>query len=158
MVVQHNVKVVQVKGIKMQVLFRAEVKNIGKLANCQVEPLTKINEKYYAIGFESDLDGEYGITDLDGYYIECKRETRSINISDMIDSEGTKIFASLSEDGRGGDRFSDDGVDYIVRWDENLSIVAMIKKSMTNPDTLFEWSDIKNNKWVYNLKVTGIQE
>ena len=36
-------------------------------------------------------------------WVECEQDTRSINISDMVDSEGTKIFASLSKDGKGGD-------------------------------------------------------
>ena len=90
----------------MKTLFRAEVKNIGKLANCQVEPLTKVNEKFYAIGFESDLDGEYGITDLNGYYIECKRDTRSINFEDMIDKNGVKIWISLNKSGSGSSIFA----------------------------------------------------
>ena len=34
--------------------------------------------------------------------VECDISTRSIHLSDMLDSEGTKIFASLSEDGKGG--------------------------------------------------------
>ncbi len=38
-----------------------------------------------------------------GEWIECDEATRSINLSDMIDSEGTKIFSSLNENGRGGD-------------------------------------------------------
>ena len=41
-----------------------------------------------------------------GKWLECEQDTRSINFRDMIDSEGTKIFASLSEDGKGGDRIT----------------------------------------------------
>ena len=36
-------------------------------------------------------------------WVECDESTRSINFEDMKDNEGTKIFASLSEDGKGGD-------------------------------------------------------
>ncbi len=37
--------------------------------------------------------------------VSCIDEsTLAIHFPDMIDSEGTKIFASLSEDGKGGDR------------------------------------------------------
>ena len=39
-------------------------------------------------------------------WVECDESTRSIHISDMTDSEGTKIFASLSEDGKGGDEIN----------------------------------------------------
>lgn len=35
--------------------------------------------------------------------IEIDPSTLAIHFPDMIDSEGTKIFASLSEDGKGGD-------------------------------------------------------
>ena len=40
------------------------------------------------------------IVGLEAYEID--QSTLSINFEDMIDSEGTKIFASLSEDGKGG--------------------------------------------------------
>ena len=33
----------------------------------------------------------------------CYLHTLSINIEDMLDSQGNKIFASLQEDGKGGD-------------------------------------------------------
>ena len=33
----------------------------------------------------------------------CYLHTLSINFPDMLDSQGNKIFASLSEDGKGGD-------------------------------------------------------
>lgn len=33
---------------------------------------------------------------------ECEESTRSINFDDMLDKQGNKIFASLSEDGKGG--------------------------------------------------------
>lgn len=34
----------------------------------------------------------------DNNWIECDKNTLSINFEDMVDSEGTKIFASLSEE------------------------------------------------------------
>jgi len=39
----------------------------------------------------------------DGYMTEVDQSTLAIHFPDMLDSEGTKIFASLSEDGKGGD-------------------------------------------------------
>lgn len=58
----------------------------------------------YQIGFESDLDGEYGITDLDGYYWECEKNTRAIHLKGMFDKNGQKLFASLDmKTKKGGD-------------------------------------------------------
>ena len=85
----------------MKVLFRAEVDNIEE---CHIKLLSKINNKFYAIGFEIDLDGEYGITTESGHYFKCKKNTRSIHFEDMLDSETNPIFASFSESrGKGGD-------------------------------------------------------
>ena len=71
------------------------------------------------------VEGEYSDTlflcmgDIQGHYISYKKinvvgkkitlqesidpTTISIHFSDMLDSKGNKIFASLQEDGRGGD-------------------------------------------------------
>ena len=36
-------------------------------------------------------------------WVECESNTRSVSYPNMIDKNGKKIFASLSEDGVGGD-------------------------------------------------------
>ena len=74
----------------MQVLFRAKEKNSNN----------------YVIGYEyyNHIEDEYYITHyVSGSNYKIDRTTRSINIEDMIDSQGNKIFASLQEDGKGGD-------------------------------------------------------
>ena len=74
----------------MQVLFRAKEKNSNN----------------YVIGYEyyNHIEDEYYITHyVSGSNYKIDRTTRSINIEDMIDSKGNKIFASLQEDGKGGD-------------------------------------------------------
>ena len=74
----------------MQVLFRAKEKNSNN----------------YVIGYEyyNHIEDEYYITHyVSGSSYKIDRTTRSINIEDMVDSNGNKIFASLSEDGKGGD-------------------------------------------------------
>ena len=92
----------------MKVLFRAEMVpqvNSGIFESCKIP----IDNRTYLIGTESyDEHGIYYITswstkDKKFHTVECKEKTRSINFEDMIDSEGTKIFASISEDGIGGD-------------------------------------------------------
>ena len=54
--------------------------------------------------------GERGI-EVD-YLIQIDISTLSIHFPDMLDSEGNKIFASLSEDGKGGDIIESDYGDY----------------------------------------------
>ena len=74
----------------MQVLFRAKEKNSNN----------------YVIGYEyyNHIEDEYYITHYaSGSNYKVDRTTRSINIEDMIDSQGNKIFASLQKNGKGGD-------------------------------------------------------
>lgn len=47
---------------------------------------------------------------------EIDPSTLSIHFPDMLDSEGGKIFASLSEDGKGGDEFEFEIYCYIEGW------------------------------------------
>lgn len=74
----------------MQVLFRAKEKNSNN----------------YVIGYEyyNHIENEYYITHyVSGSNYKIDRTTRSINIEDMLDVKGNKIFASLQKDGKGGD-------------------------------------------------------
>ena len=48
------------------------------------------------------------------YILQIDPSTLAIHFPDMIDSEGTKIFASLSEDGKGGDIFIINGIKCIL--------------------------------------------
>lgn len=74
----------------MKVLFRAKDKNTDN----------------YVIGYEyyNHIEDEYYITHYaTGNNYKIDRSTRSINFEDMLDSQGNKVFASLQEDGKGGD-------------------------------------------------------
>ena len=52
-------------------------------------------------------------------WVECEQDTRSINFEDMLDKNGVKIFASLSEDGEGGDYYEDEnGFNYIAKYQQ----------------------------------------
>ena len=80
----------------MQVLFRAKEKNSNN----------------YVIGYEyyNHVEDEYYITHyVSGSNYKVDRTTRSINIEDMLDSQGNKIFASLSENKKGGDILIEEG-------------------------------------------------
>ena len=48
-------------------------------------------------------DGHFIQEDNSMEFFEIKENSRSINFEDMLDSQGNKIFASLSESGKGGD-------------------------------------------------------
>ena len=57
-----------------------------------------VEGQYLAYKGYPTIFNEYG---LDG--IEIDKSTLSIHFPDMLDSNGNKIFASLQEDGKGGD-------------------------------------------------------
>ena len=71
--------------------------------------------------------------------------TLAIHFPDMLDSEGTKIFASLSEDGMGGD------IDQCERTYVFKTKLILVDKNLD------EWDFEEENK-ILNMKVTGIQQ
>ncbi len=78
--------------------------------------LPKFENNYY-ISLEWSMD-------FDGYAPDFEKidiSTLSIHFPDMLDSQGNKIFASLQEDGKGGDIF--------ILGDIRLKYIAMIRKN-----------------------------
>ena len=115
----------------MQVLFRAKEKNSNN----------------YVIGYEyyNHIEDEYYITHyVSGSNYKIDRTTRSINIEDMLDSQGDKIFASLQEDGKGGDIMQDDEYFGIAKYKDCQFVV--------------EYEDCIDNIDNGNFEVIGIQE
>lgn len=113
--------------------------------------------------------------DIQGHYISYKKinvvgreitlqesidpTTISIHFPDMLDSKGNKIFASLQEDGKGGDEFLFDNEIFIIWFDnQSLKINATNKDNFEcNCHDLFqEWYDFENK--CYDLKIIGIQQ
>ena len=78
--------------------------------------------------------------------------TLAIHFPDMIDSEGNKIFASLSEDGKGGDKLQHEDIDECGVYEATTVVYDNQTICFLNdyPNTLI------NN--YTNLKVTGIQQ
>ena len=130
----------------MQVLFRAKEKNSNN----------------YVIGYEyyNHVEDEYYITHyVSGSNYKVDRTTRSINIEDMLDSQRNKIFASLQEDGKGGDKFLFDNEIFIIWFDnQSLKINATNKDNFecNCHDSLQELYDFENK--CYDLKIIGIQQ
>lgn len=77
--------------------------------NAPIYRALKLNtENEYVIGFfhsrkwDGETRTEYYIT-YESLEWEIDPTTLAIHFPDMLDSQGNKIFASLSEDGKGGD-------------------------------------------------------
>ena len=85
--------------------------------------------------------------------------TLAIHFPDILDSQGNKIFASLQEDGKGGDKFLFDNEIFIIWFDnQSLKINATNKDNFecNCHDSLQEWYDFENK--CYDLKIYGIQQ
>jgi len=111
--------------------------------------LIKIDGIFYIVGLVVTLCNQIQSLTNDIVY-SCEDGTLSIHHYDMLDGEDTKIFASLSEDGKGGDIvFVDEHYegDFL---DKAKSFTVCIEQGEYN----FEFSDIHN----YGVKVTGIQK
>ena len=128
----------------------------------------KLNSDEYVIGYLLDnmiITAYEQIVERDDIYWKSiashkiDTATLSIHFPDMLDSQGNKIFASLSKDGKGGDKFLFDNETFIIWFDnQSLKINATNKDNFecNCHDSLNEWYDF-NNK-CYDLKVIGIQE
>ena len=119
----------------MQVLFRAKEKNSNN----------------YVIGYEyyNHVEDEYYITHyVSGSNYKIDRTTRSINIEDMIDVKGNKIFASLNEDGKGGDILFDMEYEWLLSFDGlKFNLQGLFSQSSFN----------EFDRWEY-FKIIGIEE
>ena len=77
------------------------------MSNLPIFRAKKIDSDEYVEGFlknctDTGLD-VFWLQDNDFIDYKIEINTLSINFPDMIDSQGNKIFASLQEDGKGGD-------------------------------------------------------
>ena len=115
-------------------------------------------ENEYVMGWYSSpiiIEGKtyLSITNKDGEY-RIDTTTLSIHFPNMLDSQGNKIFASLQEDGKGGDLI--DNFYFIEKYRIQIAIYT---------DNCFYLVDVDSDR--YNLKeyineggirVMGIQE
>ncbi|MDD5405980.1 MAG: hypothetical protein PHE73_03435 [Sulfurovaceae bacterium] len=96
--------------------------------NIPIYRAKKIDSDEWVIGFFWLQDGIPCITEIrevvflqHGLNYKIDPSTLAIHFPAMIDSKGNKIFASLSEEGKGGDIF-------IIN-DENIKYIAIIRES-----------------------------
>ena len=85
--------------------------------------------------------------------------TLAINFPDMLDSQGNKIFASLSEDGKGGNKMLK-GVDMEQYGLKNTYYTAICIKGSVLLNELSESTSISftAHGFLTELKVIGVQE
>lgn len=114
----------------------------------------KIDSDEYVIGYYEHIKGARGYEnnvikynkELGRQFINCNVSidvsTLAIHFHDMIDSQGNKIFASLREDGKGGDICSYKHYKNTVRYEDMIIWLNG-----------FVLSDVN-----FDYKVIGIQE
>lgn len=106
----------------------------------------------------SDIKFELGMMYLrvKGVWGECEKATRSIHIGDMIDSNGTRIFASLRKDGKSGDILRIEQLDEDEPFEDRT--VVYDETSIRIKNYKFDWHcnlDMINLEFA---KVIGIQQ
>ena len=88
-----------------------------------------------------------GMTDgniqLQDFIYEVEKDTRALNFEGMLDSQGNKIFASLSEDGKGGDIMKDDEYYGIAKYKDSSFVV--------------EYENVEECLCEGNFEIVGIQ-
>ena len=125
------------------------------MINLPIYRAKKIDSDEYVIGWYSSpiiIEGKtyLSITNKDGEY-RIDTTTLSIHFSDMLDSQGNEIFASLQEDGKGGDICSVN--DYIHG---GLNGVAIYQKYGFRIDRKGKAMGISLSST--DIKITGIQQ
>lgn len=116
----------------------------------------------YVEGFLIGLDEEIGLCTIrtkDDYIGGeiCYLHTLAIHLPDMLDSQGNKIFASLQEDGIGGDMV--DLPDYLKAEKGTERIAVIVMKSFNEYKAFCKNGAIYGSgHFIGNSKVIGIQE
>ena len=138
--------------------------------NIPIYRAKKIDSDKYIQGYLLGMWGEYFISWGETNHVPNKVQidplTLAVHFKDMLDSEGTKIFASLSDNGKGGDIVEFEHIRYL----EDDEPSYMIKGLYLFMDSSFFVKDIDNkfDRVFYDeegrnfsnreLRVIGIQE
>ena len=125
------------------------------MINLPIFRAKKIDSDEYVMGWYSSpiiIEGKtyLSITNKDGEY-RIDTTTLSIHFSDMLDSQGNEIFASLQKNGRGGDVCSVN--DYI---DSGLEGVAIYQNYGFRIDRKGKAMGISLSS--RDIKIVGIQQ
>lgn len=105
--------------------------------------LSDFDDEKYIIGCGFIHDNTIIVLD-NGDQFPIKKDTRSISFDDIVDSNGNKIFASLQEDGKGGDIMQNDEYYGIAKYKDSRFVV--------------EYENVEECLFEGNFEVIGIQE
>lgn len=130
--------------------------------NIPIYRAKKIDSNEYVEGFLfKDTDGYFRITTgIKDYKHPFKlpfeylidAATLAIHFHDMIDSQGNKIFASLSEDGKGGDICDINVIDAFLEKNYNIKCPILMTQKGLKPMEYLGFANFKI------IKTIGIQE
>lgn len=127
-----------------------------------------------------DIKFELGMMYLrvNNVWRECDETTRSIHFDNMLDSEKNKIFVSLNENGKGGDKLEIIG-NFERCFTPNSEAIAMLSRYNKSEMVFYVegWKEFNLSNWLYynnkymnpktysdkiringNIKVIGIQK
>ena len=82
--------------------------------------------------------------EVEEYFNKIEPTTLAIHFPDMLDSQGNKIFASLSEDIKGGDIMKDDEYYGIAKYKDSRFVV--------------EYENVEECLYEGNFEVVGVQK
>ena len=112
--------------------------------NTPIYRAKKIDSDKYIQGYLLGMWGEYFISWGETNHVPNKVQidplTLAVHFKDMLDSEGTKIFASLSDNGKGGDIVEFEHIRYL----EDDESSYMIKGLCLFMESSFLVDDIDN--------------
>lgn len=147
----------------MEVLFRAEMLSSNYPKN-ENECFKFIDNNWYVIGKDNtienfELDGIElcSIVNKYGAWIG-KKDTKAINFENILDSQGNKIFVSLSKNGKGGDvaEYTNRGGKHIGVYMFSQRFTFGIHLELENKTYITVDFEDKND--LANFKVIGIQK
>ena len=132
--------------------------------NIPIYRAKKIDSDEYVEGIAVDNNLLIQCTHFDSYYnehiasvVEIDPTTLAIHFKDMVDSEGNKIFASLSEDGKGGDYTNCEKLPVVFCWDSLNACVCL--KGKYEYTALFKDGSTNSKNTTFNkYTIIGIQE
>lgn len=138
-------------------IYRAKKQNSDEYVKGQYLPTYKTERNEYGDNIDEDeVLHHYLIKsvsnaetdDEDNFHFfgfeEIDPTTLAIHFPDMLDNQGNKIFASLSEDGKGGDKMTDDEYYGIAKYKDCEFVV--------------EYENVIDGIFNQNFEVIGIQK
>lgn len=133
------------------------------ISNIPIYRAKKIDSDEYVEGYYVDtvefftktLRNENGYITKDGNFHIIDISTLAIHFPDTIDSQGNKVFASLQEDGKGGDicRIESEMENYVAEFTkEGLKFYEYLDNGKIVNSSYYKVFSIRD------IKVVGIQE